>query len=78
MSLTSPPSPHASWYVWLNPKQVFASVAKPIPALTLLGCALMMFACVTNRQLGPHAVAFKLHYTQWFMLAAIVLSWLCY
>ena len=39
----------------------------------MAGCGLMMFACNANGLLGPHAVAFKLHYAHLFMLGAIVL-----
>ena len=63
----------ASWHSLRSPKQVFASFTEPRSALALLGCALMMFACMTNVRLGSGAVAFKYHYAQWFSILAVVL-----
>ena len=57
-----------------TPSRLSGGLTEPKSLLTLLGCALMMFACMTNVRLGPHAVAFKFHYAQWFSIFAVVLA----
>ena len=55
-------------------RRVAARMAKPVPIVTLIGCGFLMLACNVNATLGPHAVAFKLRYPHWFMLAVIVMA----